>query len=333
MKQLLAAVLLLLAILPSHAASNREVEDQGKSLFLAHDWAGFNIAATRYLRTKERTSAGFSSLQMLYSGISEACPSSPTDSAWDEFEAMTDKWLAAYGSSSSAAVVAAAIVRLCHGQKWRGALYFDKIPEDRRALFIASVERAREILASHAKVGMRDPGWYAQAIWAETLIGQDKDLILKLADQGLRLDSHFMAIYFGARQAFSEKWGGSPELMQRFFEIARSHEDGRDGAFWYARIAYVDTRSNGWDETERHGIEWTKVQKSYDDILAAYPDPSNLNNYAAMACSVRDQGALRDLFKRLGDRVDSRNWFRRPEFLEECKDFAESTPAVIGTKP
>lgn len=334
MKRAFAAICLAIAILPCRAATDDEVEKEGTLLIQKGDWAGFNIAATRYLRSKERTSAGFSSLQMLYSGVFEACPNIPTDPAWDTLEGTTEKWLVEHGSFSPA-IVAAAIVRLKHGHQWRGGSSFNKIPADRLDLFKKSVESARTILDSHADAGSRDPGWYSQKIYAEMLLGQDKNLVLKLVDRGLDLDSHYMAIHFMANNALSQRWGGAPGDMSRLFAVARSHEDGKDGAYWYARMAYVNARSDGWEKTREIGFDWPQVQRSFDAIVSAYPDPWNLNNYAAMACLVGDKPRLQELLAKLGSQVDPKGWFRRPEFLAECRASAtrKADPPPASSDP
>ena len=65
---------------------------------------------------------------------------------------------------------------------------------------------------------------------------------------------------------------------------------------------------------------WPRMKDGFEDIVARYPDPWNLNAYANFACLAEDKQKVLELFKRIGTDVVPQAWY--PQLHDYCSAWA-----------
>ena len=68
------------------------------------------------------------------------------------------------------------------------------------------------------------------------------------------------------------------------------------------------------------GIPWSKMKAGFEDLIARYPTPWNINGYASLACQANDKGAFIKLLPKLTpEDIRDEAWVSGYN-LENCKE-------------
>jgi len=110
---------------------------------------------------------------------------------------------------------------------------------------------------------------------------------------------------------------------------AADERGGDAGDILYARIVWYIYNfhffNNIFTETK---IEWPRVKRGFDALLKQYPDSlSALGTYARLACHSADWETARQLFERMGSRMD-RSVFPKPEDFLHFRNDALPPPVT-----
>jgi hypothetical protein len=116
------------------------------------------------------------------------------------------------------------------------------------------------------------------------------------------------------------RWGGGIDEYREFVEDAVRRTRATDGAAMYAGLyqAYAGVE---FDKPFRElGIPWAKMKAGFEDLMARYPSPWNVNHYASFACRANDKEAFLKLLPKLSSpNIRQRAW-PTGYSLENCKE-------------
>jgi hypothetical protein len=316
-----AALLLFVAIGSTAAievSKSEDTLDEGTQLLVQRKFQEFTDRATQYRKSRERTADGFLKYQLLMAAGSEPCSPDPANPCWPSMEEATSQWLSDHPGSSTAATLAG-MVEMRHAEAFLHHRKTNIVPREQREQRNRHIRKSIEsLLAGDQEEFMKDPAWWAARIDVARQAGEPRQAILSFFQRATDIEPLMFNLYFVTAAAMTDSTGGDAHLRKLFDASARKHKGDEDGTHFYGRMAYVLALQFGPPELLRSGYEWTRIQKSWDDIVAKYPSPGNLNRYAAMACMAGDEETLRGLVHRLGDNFDEKDWFRQKDFMEQC---------------
>lgn len=97
--------------------------------------------------------------------------------------------------------------------------------------------------------------------------------------------------------------------------------------------AVYDLEAGFFRETH---ARWDKMKRAFDDLLARYPDPINLNRYAMLACLAEDKAVAAKLLDDIGDAPLVRQWGGNPtgqRRFDACRRWArEKSSGASGAE-
>jgi hypothetical protein len=138
--------------------------------------------------------------------------------------------------------------------------------------------------------------------------------------------------YFEALEHFLPKWHGDAEAIERFARAAVERTATQEGRGMYARIYwYASQTEYGNDLFNKSLAVWRQMRDGFDDVIARYPDPWNLNNYARFACLAGDKSKTRELLARIGPSVVHQAWAPEPLRQHCAKWSAARQEGAAGT--
>ena len=75
-------------------------------------------------------------------------------------------------------------------------------------------------------------------------------------------------------------------------------------------------------------VDWERMKKGVDDVLAQYPDEWNLQNFAKFACLANDRDKTIELLDKVRTAPDIRAWETQTA-IDACYRWANAGPAQI----
>ena len=137
-----------------------------------------------------------------------------------------------------------------------------------------------------------------------------------LCEEGLSLDPSNHTIYLYQSYHLQPRWYGEKGDWERFAAESAKIVGGDEGEMLYARIIwYLNGKGlfhNTFSDSE---VKWPRVKRSFDALLTKYPDSVGLmSEYAQLACNAGDWTKARELFGRIGGRVDRTVWSDKEDF-------------------
>jgi len=111
---------------------------------------------------------------------------------------------------------------------------------------------------------------------------------------------------------------------------SESVAEAEEGQSMYARIygsAYGLLSKRGTAVFARPDVNWPRIRAGFDDLVQRYPDSTNLNTYARLACiSALDKKTTAQLLQRIAQEVEPQVWQSRSEFMR-CQNWSrEASP-------
>jgi hypothetical protein len=221
--------------------------------------------------------------------------------------------LAAWRGTSptpATARLARAQAHLARAWSYRGTCYAQCVDEAAWAPFRAHVEMARQALEEDKAIAASDPFWYQMMADIATAQQWDTARFADFEAQALERGTGNYDTFFGLAQRHQPKWGGSAAEVEDYVRRVVEHTRATEGEGMYARLYWSML---GSESAERYAIDWTRMQRGIDDVLARYPDPWNLNHFAAIACRSGHMEIAAPLLARL-DPVVPDAWQSRDEY-------------------
>ena len=209
------------------------------------------------------------------------------------------------------------------GYAWyaRGSGYANAVSEkgwelyrERTALAVRALEEGRE----YAGV---NPFWQSVNIYLAWDQNRPLAEIWALYADAVRRDPWFPSSYFAMAYRMTPRWGGNIVEYRKFVEDAVKRTTATDGATMYARLYAVYADTEYYDQKFADlGIPWSKMKTGFEDLIARYPTPRNVNLYARFACQANDKQAFLKLLPKLTPKDLRPDEWTSGYNLDNCKE-------------
>ena len=319
----------LISVDQSKAATEIEqraaIMESTRQAFLAEDFSQLEKLSSAYRTEKSRTSSGIWKLSVFNGGIGRAIrvqnPDVNFEVAFRELEAKTKKWSQQFPNSPSAHI-AHSMVLIGHGWAYRGDGYAHTVKPESWAPFRRYVAMARDNLEKHKSIAAIDPRWYETMLTIARAQDWDRGDFDNLLREALDREPLFYQTYFAALEYLLPKWHGGIHEIEVFAQDAVRRTMKHEGRGMYARVYWFASQVQFKNDIFGDSLAvWSRMKSGFEDVVARYPDPWNLNNYAKFACLAQDKPKTMELLKRTESSVVPEAW--SPGSLrEKCAKWA-----------
>lgn len=316
-----------------------ELEDRAyyqarfSKLFMQEDFNELDRLANEYRATESRSSSGLWMLTLLYAGIAQAEDDNKDEKHWSDIEAKALKWIALHPDSPTPHNVYASLL-LGHGWKFRGGGWAREVKKENWKPFHEYVKKAKDHLLKNKQAVSADPRWYELMIRIATAEGWEHNQFNELMAEAVSRHPYFYQIYFVATTYLAPKWHGSKEEIEKFvnFTVEQTKAKEEMGmyarTYWYVSQIYSDAVLLHFD------IDWEKMKRGMDDVLARYPDQWNINHFAFFACLNGDKQKTAQLIGKMNSAPISKAWvnweFNSYEnYYDRCKAWTSSSARLV----
>lgn len=241
-----------------------------------------------------------------------------------ELEALTLQWATEHPQSALAHVLHADVL-VSHAWSYRGNGYAKDVPPQAYEEFQTYLQRAAEYLVAHADVALTDSYAHDTLVRIGMGLGWSAAQQRATAEDGLKRNPEDIGLYFSVLSTMLPKWGGDARSLDKYIRQVTAQTKAVYGTGMYARLySYAAENQYGHALFEDSGADWPTMKRSYEDMLARFPDsPGRRNRYAYMACLAKDTQTLRSQLEALGPQVDASKWGPNPQrSLEGCQRLA-----------
>jgi len=233
---------------------------------------------------------------------------------------------------SNAARIAEASYFLQDAWRARGGNYAYAVGDNAWSVYNKDVLEAARILDGMGRDARDQPEWYVMRL-AVMRLGKPNDADYeRLLDEALGRYPRYLSIFFEAAAYYAPRWHGSNAKLNAFIEKAASMSRPWLGDAMYARLQW----SVWTGDMFRNGqASWPRMKSSFGEIVKAYPDTWNLNNFANFACMAHDAATTREQLKRIEGSVTIEAWDSM-DFYAKCKAWAlaeRAQPSALATTP
>lgn len=303
-------------------AERAAIDSTVRELIARQDFAELERIANSFLNSKARTSSGLWKIGVFDEAITDAFRCKCSDDAfWDGAEKSMNDWIRKYPMSINAHL-AYAHVLLERAWNIRGLGYVDSVAPESWKPFYEQVEKARAFLIEHEEIGNSDPRWNNMIVAIANLQGISENEYEAVASAALDRHPDYYPIYFETMLHHLPKWGGSTVAIEKFAREAVVRSRAKEGHGMYARIYWYAAQSQyGNNLFLSSSVDWPEMKKGIDDVLKAYPDQWNINNFAKFACVARDREKTRELLDQMSGAPIPQAWGSQAAF-ENCRDWA-----------
>ena len=278
-----------------------------RDLLAADDPIGLELLAEKLRSSRSRAADGTWELADFYATIGATFSAQQGNRQfWIKKQAMVDHWLWAYPHSPTAHLVNATM-QLRHAWNLRGGgitdrdagRHTDRVSPDKLAVFHSYVEATKIYLLSHKQPASSDPHWYVlmgMIAHAQRWPVSDVEALFAeaVAREPLYSDTYFTVVDY---------YGQGPDgktAIELFARRAIPFTRASEGNGMYARIYWYASRQifarNIFSDSR---VDWNLMKQGIDDVLAKYPDNSNVNHFAKLACQAKDRDKSAALLKQM----------------------------------
>ena len=313
---------------PGELARRQAICDAASKAFLAADYDKLEATSTQYRKAKERLPSGVWKLSNFYCGIYQAVhqPRKDREARFAMLENAAKQWTQKYPHSPAAHITYGGIL-VSHGWAFRGSGYASTVRKEDWEPFFRYLARGRDYLQKHKAIAAADPQWYVSMLGIARAEGWKEERFEALLNEALEREPLFYQTYFEALENLLPKWSGSLLEIERFAQAAVRRTSAQEGRGMYARIYWYAAQTQyGNGLFMQSNVVWPSMKAGFDDVVARFPDPWNLNNYAKFACLARDRSTTREILRRVGGDVVPEAW--QPEVLfKQCSEWVATAPA------
>lgn len=310
---------------PVHAdelAEREAIDSTVRELIGREDFAELERIANSFLNSKARTSSGLWKIGVFDEAIADAfrCKCS-NDEFWIGAEENMKGWIKKYPESINAHL---AYAHMLLEKAWsiRGWGYTDTVAPENWKPFHEQVEKARAFLMEHEAIGIADPRWNNMIVAIANLREISENEYEAVASAALDRHPDYYPIYFETMLHHLPKWGGSTVAIEKFAREAVVRSRAKEGHGMYARIYWYAAQSQyGNNLFLSSSVDWPEMKKGIDDVIKAYPDQWNINNFAKFACVARDREKTRELLDQMSGTPIPQAWGSQAAF-ENCREWA-----------
>ena len=303
-------------------AERKAIDETVYQLLANENFEELEKIATSYLASDARTSSGLWKIGLYDGAIIDAFHCRCTDEKfWNRAEESMKRWTARYPNSLNAHL---AYAHMLLERAWsiRGWGYTNTVDPADWKPFHELVEKTRLYVHEHEEIGISDPRWNNLIVDIANIQGIPEVEFTALANAALNRHPDYYPTYFDIMVHYEPKWGGSAAAIEKFAResVARSHSI--EGAGMYARIYWYASQSlYGNDLFRSSSVDWLEMKRGIDDVLRAFPDQWNINNFAKFACIARDKEKTKELIGQISSDFVLDAWGDYTIF-ENCKTWA-----------
>lgn len=292
-----------------------EIEREVSTALLNDDFAKLEALATEYGDPAARTPSGLYKHSLFYGGVASVFDYARANDAvaWQQMDDRLEAWRDAYPASATARL-ARAQAHVARAWNYRGTCYAQCVDEAAWAPFREHIELARQALEEDKAIAATDPHWYHLMADVATAQQWDSERFSAFEAEALDHATGDYDTYFSLGQRHQPKWGGDAAGFEDYANRVVERTRATDGEGMYARLYWAML---GPETAGPYAIDWTRMQRGIDDVLERYPDPWNLNHFAAIACRNGHLEIAAPLIGRL-DPVIPDAWASREEY-QACK--------------
>ncbi len=269
--------------------------------FQKEDFAELERVSTEYRQKRSRLPSGVWKLYWFNAGLTSArndIPKENFEAAFTALEEKTRRWTRQF-PKSAAGHIAYSQVLIAHGWAYRGSGYASTVKPEAWKPFRQYLALARANLEKNKKVASVDPTWYVTMSEIATAQSWGTVEFDKMLNEGLEREPLAYEIYFTALRYMTPKWGGSLERFDEFARMAVKRTQKKEGQSLYARIYWSAACCEFKNDLIKNSkVDWPTMKAGFEDIIARYPDPWNIANYAKFSCYAQDKPATRQVFDR-----------------------------------
>lgn len=313
---------------PAWADSPSEVHPANDAAAMAFWWGDFAELERQQQKHRGdhgRDPGGIRTLEHFRAGLARVFnpDRAAVEAYYAELDALTRQWTLQHPASPLAHELHA---RSLYAHAWfhRGGGFANTVPPHAWADFQAYIGRAAQHLAAHSAVALKDTTAHVYLLMIGRAAGWSADRLWDIARDGLAKDPDDDGIYEEMLVGLLPRWGGSAVALDRFINEAATRTKADRGQALYALLYSAAARAE-----YEHGllestpVEWVKLKKGFDDLVARYPHASHLNRYAYFACLARDKPTFLDLLEKLGPEPVLDSWGKNPgRMFESCRRWA-----------
>ena len=181
----------------------------------------------------------------------------------------------------------------------RGSAFANAVSEKGWQLFRERNAQARRALESGKQFAGTNPLWASVMIDVSWDEDRPRAEIFALFADAVKRDPGFQSTYIAMAWRLTPRWGGDIERYRDFVEDAVKRTRATEGATMYARLYWVFANVEFDRSFSDLGIPWPKMKSGFDDLIARYPSPWNVNNFASFACRANDKATFLKLLPKL----------------------------------
>lgn len=277
-----------------------EIKAEVARLLVAEDYASLERLAEDYRRHRGRTGSGVWKLTVFYAGIHDAAAASVGDEAgWMSLTRRLDNWRT-HAPSSPTPIIALAIALKRYAQP-RGTRTFVEQASSGGSALLDTLRAALTYLeANRARAGA-DPHFYVAWANLATTLSHDDAEFLAMVEEGARREPGYYQLYFAALDHFAPSQRGNVRGAEALANRAATLA-GPEADAVYARIYWYGAEAHfGGDLLGRSLVDWDRMRRGIDAIVALYPNRWNIDNLARLACAAADARTTRALLSRSKD--------------------------------
>lgn len=301
-------------------ADQEKLCERTKSLFRQRDFNALDKLAHELREAKQILPNGAWALRSFYSGV-EAISDDAPDDQWESLLGTLKEWIKTKPESITPRVALAEVL-VSYAWKARGTDYADTITEKGAKLMEERLAMAHSSLGEARKLEEKCPRWWPAAQDAALGEGMEMDAYDKLCEEGLSVYPENQIIYLYKAYFLQPRWYGEEGQWEKFAADSAEKIGGKEGDILYARIIwYLDGKHFFRNIFSDSKVRWERVKRSFDALLSKYPDSLGvMSEFARLACNAADWAKARELFLRIGGRVDSAVWSKTEDFLRYRDD-------------
>ncbi len=279
-------------------------------------------AAGELRKNNATTSDGQPRLAAIYGGaagcLSSGCSNRLSEALWQNQHQLLLEWRKKSPQSVTAEIALASFF-VERGWAIRGKGYANTVKTEAWRDFQESIATARKHLEGATPAAKNDPGWYGAMLRVGLAQGWEPDQFEPIYREGIQKHPLYLPLYFNASSYFAPRWYGSAAALRAFVEESVAATRSRLGETLYARLNW----SVWTPEMFRNGqADWPRMKAGFERVVADYPDPWNVNNFAKFACVAGDAPTVFELAKKIGDKPIEAAW-GSPEYYSQCVAYAQ----------
>lgn len=295
------------------------------------DYAGLDRLAESYRTSKARTPSGIWKLTVFYSGFhAKVKHSRKDDPLWSAMAAKLEAWQRQFPSSPTP-IIANAVVMKRYARTLRTPVLVQRAstaaPDEDEA-FVGTLMADKAYLEKHKAIASRDPHYYV--VWANLAFALGRDgagdsQFFDVVIEGMQTFPDYYQIYFAAMDYVAPPSRGDAKAIEAFANMAVEQTRTQEGLGLYARVYWTAHAAYfGRDLFRRSEINWPKMSRAIDDVLARYPDQWNINNFAYFSCLAGDVAKTRQLLARIEGKPVREVW-KSSAVYRTCEKLAEAS--------